>query len=142
MPFKDPEKAKEYRRQRYLKNPEKFAYSYGNNKEYQRKSHEKNKLKRKNKELLKSFGITLNQYNIMFEKQNGLCAICHNPEAGIDKRTGKLFMFSVDHDHKTGKIRQLLCGACNMALGLMQDSPDRLRNAALYIEKHLSNQLN
>jgi hypothetical protein len=59
----------------------------------------------------------------MVSKQGGICAICR--ETKIDR---------IDHDHKTGKVRGLLCHCCNAALGLFRDLPDRLRAAAEYLE--------
>lgn len=74
---------------------------------------------------IKKFGITEDQYNQMLEKQLGLCAICHKPD------TIKL---AVDHCHETGKVRGLLCKRCNMAIGLLDDDPDRIISAALYVK--------
>jgi hypothetical protein len=69
-------------------------------------------------------------YNDLMEKQQGCCAICGCHQAGLGKA------FDVDHDHTTGKIRGLLCNACNTALGLMGDDPSRLRRAADYIDEY------
>lgn len=62
------------------------------------------------------YNITLDQYDEIFEQQNGVCAICGEPE--IKKR------LSVDHDHKTGKIRGLLCQRCNFNLGIYEKWKD------------------
>jgi len=56
------------------------------------------------------YGITLEIYNQMLKAQGGVCAICH-------KEDSKGNHLSVDHDHSTGKVRGLLCGRCNLALG-------------------------
>lgn len=64
--------------------------------------------------------------------QNDLCAICGRPERSMLK--GKVRRLAVDHDHKSSKVRGLLCADCNRALGLFQDDPDRLRMAAEYLE--------
>lgn len=90
----------------------------------------------KNKELIKAFGITLEEYVRMFERQNGVCAICKKPETEV--RRGKLQTLSVDHCHTTNRVRALLCGYCNRAIGYMSDSPNRLRAAADYVEDHAS----
>lgn len=74
------------------------------------------------------FGITLEQYNVMFSQQNGLCLGCYKHQKD-DKRA-----FAVDHSHITGKVRGLLCGNCNVALGNAQDSPTILRRLADYLE--------
>ena len=81
---------------------------------------------------LKRYNLTLDDYNQMFEQQNGICAICHRPETRQHK--GKITRLCVDHDHTTGEIRGLLCYRCNVTLGMMDDSADRLRMAARYLE--------
>ncbi len=53
-------------------------------------------------------------------EQNGLCAICGNPETEVAKRWGCVKQLSVDHDHETGKIRGLLCRRCNSALAWIE----------------------
>lgn len=69
--------------------------------------------KRKDWYLRNRFGITLEQYDEMFENQNGVCAICG--EINIDGRR-----LAVDHNHETGKIRGLLCTGCNTRLGILE----------------------
>ena len=66
----------------------------------------------------KTLGITDDEYWALYWKQNGRCGICHKR---INSRRYK--RFAVDHDHKTGKIRGLLCHQCNTALGLLKDDP-------------------
>ncbi len=78
--------------------------------------------KSRNSMLLKTYGITLDQYERMLEAQGGKCAMCDSTEPGKDRR-GKDKNFCVDHDHATGEIRSLLCGRCNMGLGLLGDNP-------------------
>lgn len=74
------------------------------------------------------YGISLEQYNEMVVAQDGRCAICRGPPT----RNGRLY---VDHDHKTGKVRGLLCWEDNLVLGQAKDSPERLRAAAEYLER-------
>lgn len=84
---------------------------------------------------LSRFGISLEDFVSLLERQGGVCAIC----AGVNAN-GKAL--SVDHDHgccpgdrSCGRcIRGLLCAACNLAIGMMRDDPARLRAAAAYIE--------
>lgn len=89
----------------------------------------------KRSELAKRYNITLEQYNRMYEVQNGMCAICGKPETAKTKQQ-KEFSLSVDHDHRTEKIRGLLCSNCNNGLGRMKDSVKTLLQAALYLEQY------
>jgi hypothetical protein len=71
----------------------------------------------------------------IFNKQNGVCAICFQKERS--KRKPNHFginKLAVDHDHKTGKIRGLLCNCCNTAIGRFNDSIAVLQNAISYLE--------
>lgn len=87
--------------------------------------------------LRSNFGITLEQYNVISGKQDHKCANCRRPESSVDFRSGRVRRLAIDHDHSTGKIRELLCQRCNNMLGLAKEDPIILRNAANYIEKHL-----
>jgi len=88
----------------------------------------------RNGALLRAFGITLADYDRMHAEQDGKCAICRSPET--EMKNGKLRWLSVDHDHRTGKVRQLLCGACNRGIGKLRDDPELMRRAADYLRKH------
>lgn len=81
--------------------------------------------------LREKFGITESDYQRILESQNGVCAICKQPERRV--RQGKLLKLSVDHCHVTGKVRGLLCAVCNIGLGLMQDNPLFLTSAIEYL---------
>lgn len=82
---------------------------------------------------LKKYNINSSQYSDLLLKQNNVCAICFRSETS--KHTnGILWNLSIDHDHKTSKIRGLLCNNCNRGLGLFQDNLDVLKNAVLYLE--------
>lgn len=83
---------------------------------------------------LRKYGITVEQYEEMHIEQNGLCAICGKPETMIKKK--RVVRLSVDHNHKTGETRGLLCQICNFVIGLMKENSCNLRKAADYIEKH------
>ena len=82
--------------------------------------------------LWKRFRLTLEQYQQMYDAQNGRCAICKASERRLGK-DDKPLPLSVDHDHTTNKVRKLLCGDCNTAIGLMQDSILRLQSAIEYL---------
>ncbi len=87
----------------------------------------KSRKTKKNYELRRRFNITLEQYDKMFEEQNGVCAVCGLPE--ITKR------LAVDHNHDTGEIRGLLCDRCNFTLGLVSENVDTLQNAINYLQE-------
>jgi|SRR5688572_12296335 len=82
---------------------------------------------RREHNLFKKYGLTMDEYNAMNKWQNGGCLLCRKP-----CRTGR--DLAVDHDPKTGTIRGLLCLSCNTALGNLNDDPGLLRRAALYLE--------
>ena len=85
------------------------------------------------KYLLKNkYGITEHDYNILLEKQGGVCAICGTTDCGTRHKTP---YFVIDHSHETGEIRGLLCQSCNHGLGKFKDNPALLRGAADYLEK-------
>jgi hypothetical protein len=85
--------------------------------------------------LYKKYGLTVEEYQKLWEKQKGLCYICKQPER-IKDRTGKLRQYlSVDHDHATGKIRSLLCHHCNATLGHCQDSLYLLQKMITYLQE-------
>jgi hypothetical protein len=78
------------------------------------------------------FGITLEQYQEMFDAQGGVCAICGKPETS-KSNTGDDKLLAVDHDHKTGEIRGLLCNKCNAGIGHFDDSDNLLEKAIKYL---------
>ena len=69
--------------------------------------------------LSKTYGITLAQYDFMFQEQGGLCRLCHRPETMVGNG-GNVRRLSVDHDHVTGQIRGLLCATCNLGIGQVE----------------------
>ncbi len=89
-------------------------------------------LDRRNK-LKKNFGMTLEDYDKMFKKQKGLCAICDKPQNTFN--TKNLY---IDHDHKTGKVRGLLCHKCNNGLGFLDDDIKLLKRSIQYLERSRS----
>jgi hypothetical protein len=78
--------------------------------------------------LMSRYGITLEDYEKRLANQGGVCAIC----GGDDPQRGRFF-FCVDHDHRTGKIRGLLCVTCNDGLGRFGDDRATLLRAAAYL---------
>jgi len=88
------------------------------------------KAKKTIKHYERKYGITLEDYNIMFLKQEGKCAICGTHQRDLK---GKLNM---DHDHITDKVRGLLCRKCNWGLGQFNDRASLLEKAIIYLDKY------
>jgi hypothetical protein len=82
----------------------------------------------RNWKLRKHYGLTPEDFDILLMKQKGACAICLKTQ----EQTGKIL--NVDHCHKTGKVRGLLCGGCNASLGVFEDSIETLQRAIAYLE--------
>ena len=96
---------------------------------------EQNKEKIKERKLLNNFGLSLDEYNEIHEKQNGACAICGKPET-LEHKKGKTKNLAVDHCHSTGKVRGLLCHFCNTGIGFLNDDITVLISAIEYLLKH------
>ena len=82
----------------------------------------------KDRVLKSRYNIGLEDFEALVKKQKNTCPICHRQFARARTTT-------VDHDHKTGRVRGLLCQRCNLGLGQFLDSPDLLRSALLYVQK-------
>lgn len=85
--------------------------------------------------LRRKYGINRQTIRDVIEVLGG-CEICHSPYPKKKTTGGKEANWSVDHDHKTGKVRGILCHPCNTALGMAQDSPHILRRMADYLERN------
>lgn len=81
-----------------------------------------------------TYGITLTEYNVILEHQGGVCAVCRKPPKP-PKPGKKARHLHVDHDHRTGKTRGLLCFTCNFEVVGKQRDPELLRAAARYLER-------
>lgn len=88
------------------------------------------KLKYRSEELKRRLGVTHNDYEIMLKDQNGVCKICKRFRIASNK--GHMV---VDHCHKTGRIRGVLCNWCNRGIGLFEDNLEYLENAKLYLKE-------
>jgi len=73
------------------------------------------------------FGISLEEYEAKLEAQNYCCAICNTPQDSFSMR------FAVDHNHTTGAVRGLLCGQCNVAVGMTKEDITILTNMISYL---------
>ena len=89
----------------------------------------KNDEERLQKRLRNHPGVTTDDYKARLSAQNNKCAICNGPP------NGKWKQLDIDHDHKTGKFRGLLCHECNKGLGCFRDNKTSLRNAVVYLRK-------
>jgi len=83
-----------------------------------------------NRNMINKFGIGLNEYNQILFAQDGKCAICGKHHTEVKTR------FCVDHDHKTGQVRGLLCKQCNFGIGMFRDNKEVLKNAIKYLKYH------
>jgi hypothetical protein len=109
----NPEKVKETKQRWVMANPEKV--------------HVKDR-----RATVRQYGITLEQYDAMLAAQDYRCALC-----GLDAWANDAGRrLAVDHCHKTGKVRALLCDTCNRGLGHFRDNPTLLQAAINYIEFH------
>jgi hypothetical protein len=75
---------------------------------------------------LRSYGLTVEQYEAMLQRQGEVCAVCGEGEVGG-------WDLAVDHDHRTGHVRGLLCRRCNVGIGLLRDDPQLLAAATRYL---------
>jgi len=86
----------------------------------------------KNHELKKLYGVSYEWYLETLSKQNGVCAICFQPETAVIR--DKLLSLAVDHCHDTGKVRGLLCRSCNNSIGAFKHDPKILQSAIKYLQ--------
>lgn len=137
MPIKDPDAKKayqkEYHAQWYQKNKEKRTAQIL---EYQlTKSSDWRKLIGQKHHLRTRYNLSPAEYDEMAKTQDYKCAIC-NKDVTENIRANKQIALSVDHNHKTGAVRELLCMKCNYGLGYFKDNAEILINASEYIKKH------
>jgi len=90
------------------------------------------KRERRNVHLKSQYGLTLAEYDTMLAQQSGVCAICSCTESRKTP-SGGIRQLAVDHDHRTGSNRSLLCAKCNTALGNFDDNPYLLQAAIEYL---------
>jgi hypothetical protein len=88
------------------------------------KSYRRSWIKRK-------YGLSVDVYDLLVSRQQGLCAICNKEETAII--AGNIKLLAVDHDHATGNIRGLLCQSCNCLIGHSKDNISILREAIQYL---------
>lgn len=84
--------------------------------------------------LRKRYGIGVQEYKELLDKQEGNCAICGKHSSSVFTKGKEGFELCVDHCHDTGKVRGLLCENCNTGIGKLNDSIDLLQKAMNYLE--------
>ena len=89
----------------------------------------------KRRSTLRKYNLTLEQYDQLWNTQHGLCAVCFQPETAIV--WDRVKHLAVDHCHKTGHVRGLLCTNCNLALGGFKDDKRVLKSAINYLVNNL-----
>ncbi len=123
MTYKNSIKSKEYQKQYYLKNRDKKLKAgklrYANT-PYDVRLH-------KNSQLKHTYKITIEEYDKKLKEQNYRCDICNRHRDEFKRN------LSVDHDHKTGKVRNLLCTICNSNVAVVED---KLQIIQKYLNKH------
>lgn len=92
--------------------------------------------KRNTGEVCRRLKLDVSVYYKMLEEQNNRCKICGNEETRKSRTEGKVCQLAIDHCHISGKIRALLCHACNVAIGSFKDDIQLLKNAISYLESH------
>ncbi len=111
------------RKRIYLSNPVNLEKSRAYAREYAKKNPHRQRMR-----ILAQYGLNEEGYDALLQNQNGCCAICGT------QKNGKKMNFIIDHDHKTGKVRSLLCTQCNAGLGNFRDDFVLLRKAVTYLE--------
>lgn len=117
------------RRERYAQDPEFRKREIEQSKKYR----QDNLHKKYAYELKTKYNLTVEEYEQMLVKQEGKCAICGRSEnVDLFKSRGKIKLH-VDHCHKTGVVRGILCSSCNLGIGKFRDDPQLLLNASIYL---------
>ena len=125
-----------YARKQYSENREQIQYRrrerhqerIEQEREYKRLWARKNYEGQRKYLLKRNFNMTLEEYDVLLEKQCNRCAICGKTPEENDRR------LAVDHDHETGEVRGLLCRSCNLILGHAHDTINILARAIVYLE--------
>jgi hypothetical protein len=122
-----------YNREWREKNPAKARAARSRKTETMRRFREKHGLTYGDISRMSRYGVSPADYEGMLRRQDGRCAICGDPPGS--RRTGCSPKFDIDHCHKTGSVRGLLCGPCNRGLGHFRDDLDTLRKAVAFLER-------
>lgn len=79
-----------------------------------------------NRTMRLKYGLTIEEYEVIFDAQGGVCAVCGTPPNGR--------RLDVDHHHGSGRVRGLLCNNCNRGIGHLREDPDLLAAALAYLK--------
>ena len=120
MPYKDPEKRKEQKKQWAEDNKEYYQ-------EYRKKYKKKNPEYMRGYHLKRKYGMCQEDYNKIYDQQNGKCIGCEDDIIHNGKLT------HIDHCHNTGIVRGLLCSKCNQLIGLAKENIKTLNNIINYL---------
>ena len=122
-------------RKKYRQQPKVKAATSEYNKAQRLKNPEATKKRDREYTLRRYWGMTTDEFEKLMIKHNRKCGICGKKERSSAKKP-----LVIDHDHKTGAIRGLLCDNCNRGIGLLQDSKKLLQNAIAYLDQVLEAQ--
>jgi hypothetical protein len=89
----------------------------------------RNKISQKHNRIRREYGLTKEQHEALYEKQNKRCKIC-------SKQIDDMFKMHIDHCHSTLKVRGLLCNKCNQGLGLFNEDLDLFEKAVNYLKEN------
>ncbi len=103
---------------------------------YKREWSQENAKRHRDRAIQRRYGISGDEYRKMQAKQNNLCAVCNNPETTKKPSSDLVRDLAIDHCHKTGKVRELLCSGCNTILGRVKEDIHVLYAAIDYLKKH------
>ena len=125
---------KKYSLEHKMKIINRYKKYYQNNKEKikvkNKKYRDTHKEWKKEYQLKRKYGLSISDFNNMLLAQNMRCAICNEPFDLNNPHS-----IHVDHNHKTGKIRGILCSNCNWAIGYFKDNPEYIDNASKYLRE-------
>jgi len=108
MPYKEKQKRYDAIRRSVAKNPELYK-ALGKESQYRRSLRGYN--------MKRLYGVSIEQFNEMLANQNGVCKICGDTPKMKTRQSSRLH---IDHCHKTGKVRGLLCVRCNHMIGYLE----------------------
>jgi hypothetical protein len=124
------EELRAYRKEYYRKNRERLLEQQRARGKRNYSAKPESYRRRGRKARLKVYGLSPDEFQDMLDAQGGGCAIC--------TASPRVRRIVVDHDHRTGQIRGILCLQCNTALGLLGDFPERIMKAADYLTRSSS----